>query len=415
MIVEIICVGTEILMGNIVNTNAAFLAEQCASLGLTMYHQTVVGDNPVRLMDTVNQAFIRSDIILLSGGLGPTQDDLTKETVAEVFGLPLVEDSRSMELLKEHFKRFNRPMTENNLKQAYVPMGSIVLENKNGTAPGIIVEGDTSTAILLPGPPNELIPMFHEQVLPYLRKRSDRCFYSAMIKIAGTGESAAETRILDLINNQVNPTIATYAKTAEVDIRVTGSGQTEGDAKAVTIPVVEEICSRFGKEVFTLEEQEQLEDVIVRLLKEKNETVSTAESCTGGLLTGRLVNATGASAVFNEGYITYSNESKIKNLGVKAATLNRFGAVSPQTAMEMAFGCAKAASSDFGLSVTGIAGPEGGSAEKPVGLVYIGCAYKDQCEVKELKLSGSRQKIREVAASHALRLLRETILNSMEK
>ncbi len=414
MIAEIICVGTEILMGNIVNTNAAFLSEKCATLGLTMYHQSVVGDNPARLKEVVNQAVNRADIVIFSGGLGPTQDDLTKETVADAFGLKLVEDAHSMELLKARFASFNRPMTANNLKQAYVPEGAIVLDNHNGTAPGIIIEGEKSTAIMLPGPPNELIPMFMEQVYPYLQKRNNQFFYSAMIKISGTGESAAETMILDLISAQSNPTIATYAKSAEVHIRVTGCGKTPEEAQKITEPVAAEICKRFGREVFSLEEKEELEDSIVALLKKHQKSVSFAESCTGGLLSGRFVNASGASEVFKSGYVTYSNEEKIRILNVSKQTLDEFGAVSKETAKEMALGCVKASNTDFSVSVTGIAGPNGGTAQKPVGLVYIGCCYKDSCEVLELRLSGNRQKIREVSVARALRFLRETILKHLE-
>lgn len=414
MIAEIICVGTEILMGNIVNTNAAFLSEKCALLGLSMYHQTVVGDNPLRLKEVVHQAINRSDIVIFSGGLGPTQDDLTKETVADAFGLKLVKDEHSMELLKARFAKFNRPITENNYKQAYVPEHSIVLDNHNGTAPGIIIEGESSTAIMLPGPPGELIPMFMNQVYPYLQQRNNQHFHSAMIKISGTGESAAETMILDLINSQSNPTIATYAKSAEVHIRVTGCGDTPEQAKEVVEPVVKEICSRFGNEVFSLDEKEELEDSIVKLLNERKETVSFAESCTGGLLSGRFVNASGSSSVYKSGYITYSNEEKMRILGVSEETLKNYGAVSKQTAMEMALGCAKASDTDYGVSVTGIAGPNGGTDEKPVGLVYIGCCYKGQCHVIELSLSGNRQRIREVSVARALRFLRETILNGWE-
>lgn len=415
MVAEIICVGTEILMGNIVNTNAAFLAEQCASMGLSMYHQTVVGDNPGRLAELVNQAMHRSDILIFSGGLGPTQDDLTKETIAKAFGLPMVEDPHSMERLKGYFAKANRPMTENNLKQAFIPKGSIAIDNHNGTAPGIIIEGEQATAILLPGPPNELIPMFLNQVIPYLQKKNHRCFFSNMVKISGTGESAAETKILDLINGQTNPTIATYAKSGEVHIRVTGSGKNTEEAQAIVTPVVEEICKRFGNEVFTLKEEEQLEDVIVSLLREKKETVSFAESCTGGLLAGRFVNASGASEVFKSSFITYSNDEKARLLGVSEESLEQYGAVSEQVAQQMAIGCAKVSGVDYAIAVTGIAGPNGGTESKPVGLVYISCYAKGRCETIELHLRGNRAKIREVSVARALRMLREEILKSEDE
>ena len=256
--------------------------------------------------------------------------------------------------------------------------------------------------------------MFMNQVYPYLQQRNNQFFHSAMIKISGTGESAAEMMILDLISAQSNPTIATYAKSAEVHIRVTGCGNTPDDAKKITEPVVEEICSRFGKEVFSLEEKEELEDSIVALLKKHRKSVSFAESCTGGLLSGRFVNASGASEVFKSGYITYSNEEKERILNVSNQTLAEFGAVSEETAKEMALGCAQASKTDFSVSVTGIAGPNGGTPQKPVGLVYIGCCYKGDCDVIKLSLSGNRNKIREVAVARALRFLREMILKYLE-
>ena len=374
MTVEIICVGTEILMGNIVNTNAAYLAQQCAGLGLSMYHQTVVGDNPRRLKDAVDIAMKRSDVLIFSGGLGPTQDDLTKETVAEAFHLPMIFDQKAYDLLEQSFQRFQKPMTENNKKQADVPEGSIVLYNCCGTAPGIIIEGTSCTAILLPGPPNELIPMFSEQVYPYLRSKTNHSLFSKMVKIIGVGESAAETMILDLIDGQTNPTIATYAKTGEVHVRITALAQSMEEAMTFITPILTIFQERFGNHIFAYEEEVTLEDALVQELKKQNATISFAESCTGGLLSGRFVNASGASAVYNEGFITYSNEAKIDLLNVSEQTISQYGVVSEEVAREMAVGARKRANSTFGISITGIAGPDGGTIEKPVGTVCIACA-----------------------------------------
>ncbi len=413
MTVELICVGTELLLGNIVNTNAAYMSEKCALLGLSMYYQSVVGDNAVRLKALLETAKSRSDIIILCGGLGPTQDDLTKETAAASMGLSLVEDQRAREELVRHLQRLRRPITENNWKQALVPEGSIVLYNANGTAPGLIIEGEKNTLILLPGPPNELIPMFENQVYPYLHSRQPEVIYSKMLKLCGIGESMAETEILDLIEKQENPTIATYAKTGEVHLRLTARAATEEAALALIKPLEEELQRRFGTKIYTDREDVTLEEAVASLLKEHHLTVTTAESCTGGLLAGRLVNVPGISEQFKEGYITYSNEAKEKLLSVSHETLAAHGAVSEETALEMAKGCQKAAGADIGIGITGIAGPDGGTPEKPVGLVYIGCCCKEHSYVKRFCFTGNRSKVRESSVANALTLLREAVLNEV--
>lgn len=409
MTVEIICVGTEILMGNIVNTNATFLAQQCASLGLSMYHQTVVGDNPLRLKEVVDIAIKRSDILIFSGGLGPTQDDLTKETVAQAFGLPLVFDQKAFNLLEQSFQRFQKPMTENNKKQADVPEGSIVLYNHCGTAPGIIIEAQKNTAILLPGPPNELIPMFSEQVYPYLRKKSSNSLFSKMVKIIGVGESTVETMILDLIDGQTNPTIATYAKTGEVHVRITAFAESMEEAMTFISPVLTIFQNRFKHHIFAYEEETSLEDALVSRLKEQSATVAFAESCTGGLLSGRFVNAPGASAVYREGYITYSNESKINLLNVSESTIFQYGVVSVEVAKEMALGVQKKANSLYSIAITGIAGPDGGSMDKPVGTVCIACAHPSGVVAQTFQFTGTREKIRESSVTRGLAFLWEIL------
>lgn len=413
MVVELISVGTELLLGNIVNTNTQFLAEKCALLGLTMYHQVTVGDNHDRLAEVIRTALKRSDVIILTGGLGPTEDDLTKEVCAEVMGFPLVEDTHTHERIEEYFRNnIYKVIPDNNWKQAIVPAGCIVLDNDNGTAPGLILEKYGKSAILLPGPPNELYLLFMNQVYPYLQKLQPEVIRSQMVKICGVGESQVEDKILDLIDKQQNPTIATYAKTGEVHIRVTAKAATEEDAKKLVKPVVKEIKNRFGDYVYSTKEEETLEQAVVRLLKKYELTVTTAESCTGGLLAGRIINVPGASEVYNEGFITYSNKAKRKYLDVSKSTLKKYGAVSEQTAREMATGGVFATDSDACVAVTGLAGPDGGSEEKPVGLVYIATYMKDKVNVQKYQFKGNRAKIREQAVVKGLDLLRRSILDN---
>ncbi len=413
MTVEFISVGTEILLGNIVNTNAAYLSERCAALGLSCYHQSVVGDNEERLEETIRLALSRSDILILSGGLGPTKDDLTKEVTAKVFGKKLYEDAHTKERIQEYFQQMHSgQVTPNNWKQAMVPEGAKVVDNHNGTAPGLILEENDKIAILLPGPPNEIKPMFEEDIAPYLNQLEPEGIFSKMVKICSIGESKAETMITDLMDTQTNPTIAPYAKTGEVHLRVTAKAADEEAAEDLITPVIEELFRRFGDKIYTTEEEVTLEESIVNLLDEKGMTMTTAESCTGGLLAGRIMNVPGASGVYREGYITYSNDAKERLLGVKRETLMQYGAVSQQTACEMARGVAAAAGADAALSVTGIAGPGGGTEEKPVGLVYVGCYVKGHVRVEEFYFTGNRDKNREYAVARALTLLREELLKN---
>lgn len=413
MTVELVCVGTEILLGNIVNTNAAYLAEQCAMLGLSCYHQSVVGDNEQRMEETIRRAVSRSDIVILSGGLGPTKDDLTKEVTARVFDMELLEDPHTRARIQEYFDQNHRgQITENNWKQAQVPEGSMVIDNYNGTAPGLILQKDGKTAILLPGPPNELKPMFERDIRPFLNRLEPEGIYSKMVKICGFGESKVESMITDIMESQTNPTIAPYAKTGEVHLRITAKAINEETADEMMEPMMEELYRRFGSQIFTTEEAVTLEETIVELLKEKGKTVTTAESCTGGLVAGRLLNVPGASSVYMEGYITYSNEAKEKLLGVSHSTLEQCGAVSKETACEMAEGAAKAAGADLAISVTGIAGPDGGTKEKPVGLVYVGCYADGEARAYEFHFTGNRAKNRESTVAKALTILREALINS---
>lgn len=412
MTVELISVGTEILLGNIVNTNAAYLSEKIAALGLSCYHQCAVGDNEERLEEAIRLALSRSDIVILSGGLGPTKDDLTKEVAAKVFGKKLCEDPHTKERIQGYFDNMRKkhPITENNWKQAMVPEGSKVVDNHNGTAPGIIMEDGEKMVILLPGPPNEIKPMFERDIAPYLNALQPEGIYSKMVKVCSIGESKAETMVADIMDVQTNPTIAPYAKTGEVHFRVTVKAEDQESAEQLMTPMIDELYQRFGDKIYTIEEEVNLEDAIVMLLKEKNMTLTTAESCTGGLLAGRIVNVSGASSVYREGYITYSNEAKERLLGVKHETLEAYGAVSKETAYEMAAGAAKAAGADAAVSVTGIAGPDGGTKDKPVGLVYIGCCVNGKVRVEEFHFTGNRDKNRDYAVVRALTLLREELL-----
>lgn len=413
MVCELISVGTELLLGNIVNTNTQFLAEKCALLGLSMYHQVTVGDNRERLTQVIRTALDRSDIVILTGGLGPTEDDLTKEVCAEVMGFSLAEDPHTRQMIESYFKNnIYKEIPDNNWKQAIVPQGAIVLDNHNGTAPGLILEKDNKTSILLPGPPNELIPLFNEQVYPYLEKLRPEVIRSQMVKVCGIGESQVEDKLLDLIDSQTNPTIATYAKTGEVHLRITASAATTEEADSMIKPVVKEIKKRLGDAVYSTKENESLEMAVVRLLKKNGLTVTTAESCTGGMLAARLVNVPGVSDVYREGYITYSNKAKRRLLDVNKSTLKKYGAVSEQTAREMAIGGVFANGADVCVATTGIAGPDGGTEEKPVGLVYISCYLKDKVTVERFQFKGNREKIREQTVVKALDLLRRSILKN---
>lgn len=412
MTVEIISVGTEILLGNIVNTNANYLAKKCAEIGLNHYYQAAVGDNEERLSETLKTALSRSDTIILTGGLGPTKDDLTKEVTAKVTGNNLVEDLPTRQYIKELLeKRLPNKISENNWKQALVIEGCQIIKNDNGTAPGLIVKTkEGKHIILLPGPPKELIPMFEKDIAPYLRGLTPGILHSVMVKICGIGESMAETMIEDLIEGQNNPTIAPYAKPGEVHFRITAKADTLEEGEVIVAPVVEELKKRFGNYVYSIKEEENLEDVIVAKLLEHNLTLTTAESCTGGLAAARLVNVSGVSGCFKEGFITYSNEAKIDKLSVSPHTLETFGAVSPETAKEMAAGAMKNTNSQASIAITGIAGPDGGSKEKPVGLVYIGIGLHEEIKVYPCNFYGNREKVRENAVVYALNQLRLNLL-----
>lgn len=410
MVVELISVGTEMLMGNIVNTNAAYLARRLADLGGLCYFQTVVGDNPERLKQTVELAMSRAQVVLMTGGLGPTQDDLTKQTVAGVFGRKLYLDEAVREGLLRHFEERNIVCSENNFRQAWIPEGAQILPNHNGTAPGIHISQEGKHVFMLPGPPNEMRPMFEESVAPVLHGLSGEMIYSEMVKICGIPESTAETRIMDLMEHQTNPTIAPYAKLGEVHFRVSAKAADENSARAMVKPVVEELKKRFGVAVYAVKEEEELEDAVIRLCREHGYHLTTAESCTGGLISGRLINVSGASAVIDRCFVTYANEAKTEELGVSEETLRLYGAVSEETAREMVLGAQRHGKSEAAVAVTGIAGPGGGTPQKPVGLVYVACAVKEKVWVRAYHFGGDRTKNRENTVTVALAMIRNCIL-----
>ncbi len=406
---EIIAVGTEILLGDIINSNAQYLAQELAALGIDMYYQQVVGDNESRILHAFEEAYSRSDIIITTGGLGPTEDDLTKEVAAKYFNKELLPHEESIEKIKNYFKFRERKMTENNLKQGLIPEGAIVINNNNGTAPGVIIEENNKIMIILPGPPKEMKPMFEETVKLYLQKRSDSILVSKVVKILGIGESAVADELKDIMDAQTNPTIAPYAKEVGVMLRITAKAKTQEEALNLIKPVEEEIKKRLGENIYATEDI-NLEDVVAELLIEKKLTISTAESCTGGMIAATLINYPGISEVLLEGAVTYSNEAKHKRLGVKNETLEKYGAVSEETAREMAIGIAKTASTDVSVVTTGIAGPGGGTEEKPVGLVYIGVYVQGEVIVKRCIFNGNRSRVRLQATTTGLDMLRRILI-----
>lgn len=405
---EILAVGTELLMGQIVNTNAQYISERLNSIGINVYFHSVVGDNPKRLESSIKLALERSDLVVITGGLGPTKDDITKEKVAEVFGKRVVLHEESLKRIKDYFVKLGREMTDNNAKQAYFPEGSIVIENNKGTAPGCIIESDNKFVVILPGPPREMQPMFDESVMPYLQKDSGYKIVSKYIRTFGIGESKLEEMIMDLVDKQEDVTIATYAKMGEVTVRLTCKCPLSEEGFDKICPFEDEIVKRLGSYVYSTE-NENLEKVVTKMLLENNLTIAIAESCTGGLICSKLVSVSGVSKVFNRGIISYSNDSKVQDLGVNEDTIKKYGAVSTQTAIEMAEGVKRIAGTDIGVSITGIAGPEGGTAEKPVGLMYMALAYKGNTVCKKLNLSGDRERIINVASLHVLDLIRRQI------
>ena len=403
---EILCVGTEILLGDIVNTNAAYLAKELAALGIDVYHQSVVGDNPARLKSELQQAFTRADLVVMTGGLGPTYDDLTKETVAAYFGERMRLDEESARRIAAFFAAKSVEATPNNLKQAEMPEHAVIFKNDAGTAPGLALEKNGKAAILLPGPPFEMQTMFERSVRPWLAQRADHVLVSHTIHLHGIGESAVEYRLRERMEKGKNPTIAPYAKQGEVQLRITAAAPTREAADALIRPEVDAICAELQEYVYGVDIGNQ-ETALVELLRQKHAKIATAESCTGGLLSKRITDVAGASEVFEFGVCTYANRMKEQVLGVSKHDLDTLGAVSPEVAAQMASGARRVAGAEVGIGITGIAGPGGGTPEKPVGLIYIAVDSPNYTHVEKY-LPGhsglSRDALRYAATQQALRL-----------
>ncbi len=405
---EIISVGTELLLGDIVNTDAQFLARELAVIGISVYYQSTVGDNEERLAEAVKGALSRSDIVITTGGLGPTKDDLTKEVTCAVMGAELVIHEESVRHIEEYFSRMGKGMDGTNMKQAMLPKNGIVFHNDYGTAPGCAVEADGKIAIMLPGPPGELEPMYFNHVKPYLMKFTKMKFISHNIHVCGIGEASMASRVKDLLDMQ-NPTVAPYAKNGESLLRVTAAGESEQECEALAKPVIEDILNRLGDAVYGID-CGSLQAKVVELLAKHKLHVVVAESCTAGLLCKRLTEIPGSSGVFEYGVVSYSNEIKQKYLSVPADILEQHGAVSPQTAAAMAQGAMRAGGADIGVGITGIAGPDGGTEQKPVGLAYAAVCDKNKVWVREIRTGRSKSRDREynryVTSSNALDMLR---------
>ena len=412
--VELIAVGTELLLGNIANTDAQFLSEELSALGLNVHYHSVVGDNPERLAQVVEHAKTRADIIITTGGLGPTYDDLTKTVLAECFGKKLVMDEHSAARIRKFFQKMGREMTENNLQQAMLPEGCTVLKNDWGTAPGCAFEAEGKHVIMLPGPPRECIPLFKSAAVPYLKQLSEGIILSHSLKIFGMGESAVESLLRDTMNELTNPTLAPYAKTGEVELRITAKADTEEEAERLIAPVEEQVRGVLGDLIYGKDEP-SLEAAVVKLLKEKGLTLGCAESCTGGLFGKRVTDVPGASEVFKGGVISYTNEVKTALLGVPAELLEEKGAVCAEVAQAMALGVRKALSCDLAISFTGVAGPGPDDRGNPEGLVYAALVYGDEVWVRKLGGWRDRDRIRTMAVSNGLDMVRRMVLGLRQK
>ncbi|WP_297214194.1 competence/damage-inducible protein A [uncultured Flavonifractor sp.] len=404
---ELIAVGTELLLGNIANTDAQMLSQGLSALGINVYYHTVVGDNPDRLRAAVETAKDRADILITTGGLGPTCDDLTKNVLAECFGKKLVFHAPSAQRIEAYFRNLHptRPMTENNYQQAMLPEGCTVLDNDWGTAPGVAFQAGGVRVIMLPGPPRECRAMFTHRVIPYLRNLSEGVIASRTLKLFGIGESAMEAQLRERMNSMDNPTLAPYAKEGECELRITAKAADEGAAHALIDPVEADLKAHFGPLVYGVDVP-SLEAAAFALLREKGLTLGTAESCTGGLAAKRFTDLPGASAVFRGGIVSYATEVKHTVLGVPQALLEAYGAVSEPVCRAMAEGARRVLGCDLALSFTGVAGPDPDERGNPVGLVFIGLAAPDGVWVRQVTLSMGRERIRHIAASHGFDLVR---------
>ena len=405
--VEILSVGTELLLGSIANTDAQVISQGLSELGLNVYWHTVVGDNLQRAKEAVAIAKRRADIIITTGGLGPTCDDLTKNILAEAFGKKLVFDEPSAQRIQAYFQRIGRAMTDNNLQQAMLPEGCTILDNDWGTAPGCAFQAENVHVIMLPGPPSECRPMFRYRAMPYLQGLSEGVIASHTIKLFGIGESSMEAQLRDRMNAMSNPTLAPYAKEGECELRVTAKARTEEEAQGLLLPTVEQIKELFGSKVYGVDVM-SLEEVVLMGLKEKGLTLGAAESCTGGLIAKRLTDIPGASSSFKGGIVSYSNEVKANVLQVPEQLLTQFGAVSAQVAQAMAEGARRVLDCDVALSSTGVAGPDRDDRDNEVGTMFVAIATREGTYVRTLHLGTRpmRERLRIQTASHAFDLAR---------
>ena len=412
---EILTIGTEILLGDLVDTNSAYLGGRLAALRVSLYRHSTVGDNAERITAALREATSRADLVITTGGLGPTSDDLTNQCLGEAAGREMVEYPEARRHVDEMFRRFGREPTPSNYKQALFPEGSKLIPNPVGTAMGAMLELDGALVATFPGVPGEMRQMFEDTLEPLIKERSEGAIVSRTLWFTGMGESALAEQVQDLLDAS-DPTVAPLAGQGKVRLRITTRANTPEEAEKKINPVADEILSRLGDYYFG-EDDETLESALGKLLTERGATLALAESCTGGLLAKRLTDGAGASAYFVEGLVTYSNESKEHLLGVPNDLLVEHGAVSEPVAGAMAEGVRKVAGTDYGLSVTGVAGPDGGSEEKPVGLVFVGVSDEEGTEVERLDLSAwrrSREAIRERSANRAFDLLRHRILGQDE-
>ena len=403
MTAEIISVGTELLLGNILNTNAQYLSRELADLGITVQRESTIGDNQGRLADFVNEAKARCDLLVFTGGLGPTADDLTKETVAACYGDTLAFDEEEWAKITSYFASSGRETTPNNRKQAMVPVHGRKIVNHHGPAPGAWFEQDGRCAVLMPGVPSEMKAMWTESIRPLLLERQNCTLHSITLRVLG-GESNLEYQVRDLLDH-ANPTAAIYCKTGECEIRITARAASDEDGEKMCRAYARKFYDLLGDAVYD-EDVAGLEETVVRTLKEKGLTVSTAESCTGGMIAERITAVSGSSEVFGSGFVTYWEQAKAKLVGVDPDVIARYNVVSAPVAAQMALGAAKASGSDIAVSVTGVAGPTGGDAVRPVGTVYLGAARGETVYVKKLFVSRpDRALVRARAAQAALELV----------
>lgn len=403
---ELIAVGTELLLGNIVNTNARDLSVMLSEIGVNVYWHSVVGDNPERLRSTIDIAKSRADIIITTGGLGPTCDDLTKQTIARAFGLKLYFDEKAEADIEHYFSLRNVPMTDNNRQQAYLPVGCVPLYNTCGTAPGCAFFAENTHVLILPGPPKECLTMMRKGGLDYLAKLSDGKLFSHNIHCFGLGESYIESQLRSRMNELTNPTLAPYASEAEVRLRVTAKADTGKQAEEMMAPIIKEVCDTVGSAVYGVD-SDSLENTVLQLLKKKKLTLAAAESCTGGLIAKRITDLPGASSVFKGGVTVYTNEAKMCLLGVDEKTLAEKSAVSIEVARQLSENVRQRLGSDYGIGVTGIAGPDSDGIHE-VGTIFVSLTCGGETFVRELHLSPlfDRAKMRLMAANHAFDMLR---------